>query len=380
MENKQNKQNKNIYKVSPKKEIRYEKKIYKFNILFIGETGIGTKTSLIKKIMGEELIDNNETKKEICYNFIYEKDNNEILLYLIDTNGDNEKRNLYNAYYKNADCIIMGYDVTNNQSFEEIENYWFKKIKEESKTNLIYLLGNKIDLKVNEEIEEDKVKKFADLNHIKFLSVSVKDNINIPNFINDLKFNIEKNINNNINNGINEIFYGSPSKECYRTVLLGDSGVGSKTSFVNVVVKDGFDRNTPSTNGASYSNKTIQLKNGKEVIIDFWDTAGQEKYRSLTKFFIRDSDVIILGYDITNINSFDSIKTFWYDFSKQNSETDLIYLLGNKIDLNKYRKVSKDDAIKYTKENNIRYFEISCYKGFGIQEFIDDLTAELSKR
>ena len=210
--------------------------------------------------------------------------------------------------------------------------------------------------------------------------MSVKDNINIPNFINDLKFNIEKNINNNINNGINEIFYGSPSKECYRTVLLGDSGVGSKTSFVNVVVKDGFDRNTPSTNGASYSNKTIQLKNGKEVIIDFWDTAGQEKYRSLTKFFIRDSDVIILGYDITNINSFDSIKTFWYDFSKQNSETDLIYLLGNKIDLNKYRKVSKDDAIKYTKENNIRYFEISCRTRSGIQAFIDDLIFELSKR
>ena len=81
MENKQNKKNKNAN----------EKKTYKFNILFIGETGIGTKTSLIKKIMGDESIDNYETKKEICYNFIYKKDNNEIILYLIDTNGEKEK-------------------------------------------------------------------------------------------------------------------------------------------------------------------------------------------------------------------------------------------------------------------------------------------------
>ena len=142
--------------------------------------------------MGDESIDNNETNKEICYNFIYKKDNNEIILYLIDTNGEKEKRELCDVYYKNADCIIMGYDVTNNQSFEEIENYWFKKIKEKSKTNLIYLLGNKIDLKVNEEIEKDKVKKFADLNHIKFFLISVRDNINIPNFINDLKFKKKK--------------------------------------------------------------------------------------------------------------------------------------------------------------------------------------------
>ena len=74
MGNKKNRKNKNKNKAN-------EKKTYKFNILFIGETGIGTKTSLIKKIMGEELIDNNETKKEICYNFIYKKDNNVIILY-----------------------------------------------------------------------------------------------------------------------------------------------------------------------------------------------------------------------------------------------------------------------------------------------------------
>ena len=102
---------------------------------------------------------------------------------------------------------------------------------------------------------------------------------------------------------------------------------------MNLVIYNEFNEYESSTMCCTYYEKIIQLKNGKELIIDFWDTVGQERYRTLGKLFMKDSDVIILGYDITHMNSFDSIKTFWYDASKENSETDLIYLLGNKIDL-----------------------------------------------
>ena len=91
--------------------------------------------------MEDQFIENSQNQQ-----LIYEKKNKEIILYLIDTHCEKEKRDSCNIYYKNADCIIMGYDVTNMQSFDEIELYWFNQIKENSKTNLIYLLGNKIDL------------------------------------------------------------------------------------------------------------------------------------------------------------------------------------------------------------------------------------------
>ena len=111
-----------------------------------------------------------------------------------------------------------------------------------------------------------------------------------------------------------------------------------------------------------------------------WDTAGQERYRSLTTFFINESDSIILGYDVTSPFSFESIKSFWYEHSKKNSETDLIYLVGNKIDLIDDRRVSKDEARQYCEENNIRYFEISCLTTTGIEDLFIDLKDQLIKR
>ena len=150
----------------------------KYNIVFVGETGVGTKTSLIHRIKEGKYFDINEEHKETNEKIIYEKGNKTTILYLIDT----EIREIAPQYYKNADCIIIGYDVTNKQSFEEIKTYWYKEIKEKTQTNLIYLLGNKIDLKYNIQIKEKDVKKFASKNGIKYYSISVKNDINIQKF------------------------------------------------------------------------------------------------------------------------------------------------------------------------------------------------------
>ena len=151
----------------------------------------------------------------------------------------------------------MGYDVTNRKSFQEIVDYWYKQIKKLSNPKLIYLLGNKIDLKSNIKVEEKEGKILADENNIKFYSISVKKNINIQKFFNELKSCLENDISNNINNGIKEIFYGNPSKECYKIVLLGDCGVGAKSSLVNRLMGNKFEPNIPSTCSASYISRGV---------------------------------------------------------------------------------------------------------------------------
>ena len=376
-----NKKEKNIIENNIKKEIReYRiKDKYKYNILFIGESNTGTKTSLIRRITEDKFIDKSEVHKKIINKLIYEKDDKEIILYLIDINGKKEMRYLCKQYYENADCIILGYDATNKKSFEEVQDYWSQQIKQINKNILVYLLGNKIDLKSEIVIKEIKGKQFALFYHYKYFSISVKENINIQDFITDLKSNIENNVNNNINNGIKEIIFGSPSKQSYKTVLLGDSGVGSKTSLVNSLVNNHYDPGVMSTTGASYSFKSVQLKNGKELKVEFWDTAGQERYKGLTKFFYKDCDCIILGYDVTRNESFNNIKTYWFPTSKENSNANLIYLLGNKIDLIENRTVDENEARNYAEQNNIRYFEISCKTYIGLNEFFDDLVNELIK-
>ena len=159
-----------------------DKDIYKFNLLFIGESEVGTKTSLINRIKKGKFIQIEKQEKEKCEYLFFEKDDKIIMLYLIDTNGEKEKRNDTNVYFQNADCIIMGYDVTNEHSFNEIKDYWYKKVQELSRTNFIYLLGNKIDLKSKIEVRDKKVKIFVDSNNIKYFPISVKNDINIKEF------------------------------------------------------------------------------------------------------------------------------------------------------------------------------------------------------
>ena len=354
--------------------------IIKYNILFVGEANIGTKTSLIKRMIEGKFIEIKKNAQTKCESLIYKDNYKEIRLYLIDTIGEKEKRDLANIYYKNVDCIIMGYDITNKSSFQELIDYWHNQIKKLSKVNLIYLLANKIDLINNREVREKEGKLFADVNNFKFFSISVKNDINIQIFINDLRTTLEQNRINKINNGINEIIIGNPSKEDYKIVLIGDSGVGSKTSLMNRIVTGQFDDNIPSTKAPSYASKSIQLKNDKTIKLDMWDTGGEEQYRSLIKFFLIDADCIIMGYDVTNPNSFESIKSFWYNYSKENSVTDLIYLIGNKIDLYEDRIVEEKEALQYCEENNLRYFEISCLFDRGIEKLIDDLSDQLVKR
>ena len=100
--------------------------------------------------------------------------------------------------------------------------------------------------------------------------------------------------------------------EICKVVLLGESSVG-KTCIITRFVDDEFDKEIISTTGASYANKTLKFKdyNNKEILFEIWDTAGQEKYRSLTQLFYKDASIAILVYDITNEESYNELKNYW---------------------------------------------------------------------
>ena len=115
-------------------------------------------------------------------------------------------------------------------------------------------------------------------------------------------------------------------------------------------------------------------------MVDLWDTAGAEKYKALTEFFCSNADLIVLGYDITRKESFDIIKRYWYPTSKEISGASLFYLIGNKSDLYDEEAVSELEAREYAKNNNMRFFLISCLNNTGIKKFVEDLAEELEKK
>jgi small GTP-binding protein len=155
-----------------------------------------------------------------------------------------------------------------------------------------------------------------------------------------------------------------------KIVLLGESGVG-KTCIISRYVNGTYDDKSESTNGASYASKTIEIQ-GKNLRFDIWDTAGQEKYRSLTKFFYKDATIAILVYDITRKQSFEELKNYWYDQLKTCGEKNVVIgIAGNKCDKFDEEEVSETEAKEFASSVDAVFGLTSAFKNSGIDELFN---------
>ena len=142
-----------------------------------------------------------------------------------------------------------------------------------------------------------------------------------------------------------------------KAILLGETGVG-KTNLANAAVDLRFDQNAKSTSNALYVQKKMIIF-GKNYQLRLWDTAGQEKYRALTKLFYKDSKVVIFVYDITNKKSFTELN-FWINEIKESlGDEPVLGILGNKNDLEEIKEVDDNMAQKFAEEKGIKFKVIS---------------------
>ena len=157
----------------------------------------------------------------------------------------------------------------------------------------------------------------------------------------------------------------------FKIVIIGDTYVG-KTNILSRYISNEFDPNSNSTIGVELTTKTYNFDNN-DVKVQIWDTAGQEKYRSITSSYYKGAQGCLLVYDITKKKSFDNIDK-WYSELKSNSD-EKIYtmLLGNKSDLGENREVSIEEAEKKAKNFNIAFMETSAYNGNNINKAFNEL-------
>jgi small GTP-binding protein len=155
-----------------------------------------------------------------------------------------------------------------------------------------------------------------------------------------------------------------------KAVLLGESGVG-KTCIIARFINNTFENNIMSTTGASYAGKTMAFEEfgGQCITFEIWDTAGQEKYRSLTKIFYKDAAVAILVYDITRKESYEELKNYWYNQLKECSPSNIVIgIAANKCDLYDNEQVSEDEARKFADEIGAVFKLTSANTNTGIED------------
>ena len=161
-----------------------------------------------------------------------------------------------------------------------------------------------------------------------------------------------------------------------RIFTLGDGGVG-KSCFIIKYTEDRFEENHLLTTGIDLRSKVVQLENGKTYKVDFYDTAGQERYRSISVNSIKSAEGIILMYDITKQKTYDDI-TEWMENVKQIKGTDFpMILIGNKSDLENQRIVSKEEGEELALKFNLKFFEISNKDGNNVNEAAVEIISQI---
>ncbi len=154
-------------------------------------------------------------------------------------------------------------------------------------------------------------------------------------------------------------------RDVIKLTIIGNYAVG-KTSIRNVYLKIGFNEETLSTVGYNKLETMFKLEDGKEIKLVIWDTAGQERFHSIALSSVKNSQGIILVYDVTNKDSFNDLNT-WLNEIKQSTDKVSIILFGNKCD-KEDRIISQAEAEKFAKDNNIPYIETSAKLNLNIDE------------
>ena len=157
-----------------------------------------------------------------------------------------------------------------------------------------------------------------------------------------------------------------------KILILGDSQVG-KTSLMLQYTEGFFPEGSVSTIGLDYKTKKIRI-NDVDFSLQIIDTAGQERFRSISKSIMNSVDGIVFLYDITDKKTFGNIKN-WIKLAEESSNNDFKKIIvGNKIDLEKKREVGREALDKLCQNKKTIGEEISAKLGINIKEIFEKLT------
>ena len=164
----------------------------------------------------------------------------------------------------------------------------------------------------------------------------------------------------------------------FKIIVIGDSGVG-KSCITNKATRNIFEENYNATVGFEYFNFNVRFD---DIIVklQIWDTCGQELYRSLIKNFYRNSSLAIIVYSVDSQDSFNDIE-MWLRELRTNSSPDVkVILVGNKIDLESQRKISKEEGQALADKNKMdKFVETSAKTGFNTQDIFIHISYLLYK-
>ena len=160
--------------------------------------------------------------------------------------------------------------------------------------------------------------------------------------------------------------------EKLKCVLIGETAVG-KTSIITQYTNNEFNPDVKSSIGVDNLIKEIEIENTK-IKFELWDTPGQEIYTSANKIFMKNTDIALIVYDITNKETFEKVN-HWINLVKEvNGNRNLIIgIAANKSDLYENAEVNREEGEEYAKKINALYFESTATDHENVVNIFEEL-------
>ena len=163
-------------------------------------------------------------------------------------------------------------------------------------------------------------------------------------------------------------------------IVLGDGAVG-KTSLLKMYAEGKFQESHMATLGLDYVQKNFTPpKADQELVIKIWDTAGQERFRTLTHAFYKQANGVVVAFDVTNEESFKNVRKWMESIYEHADQNICKVMVGNKIDLEDERKISKKEGEDLAAQYQMKYFEASAKQNINITPFFETLMTQVYKK
>ncbi|RWS13628.1 ras-related protein Rab-39B-like protein, partial [Dinothrombium tinctorium] len=153
----------------------------------------------------------------------------------------------------------------------------------------------------------------------------------------------------------------------FRLILIGDSTVG-KSTLLKVFTEGSFSETSDPTVGVDFFAKIIDIKNNVKIKLQLWDTAGQEKFRSITRSYYRNSVGALLLYDVTRRSSFDHLVDWLFEARRHIEPSGAVYqVVACKSDLELEREITREEGEAFADFHNIKFIETSAKTGQNVE-------------
>lgn len=157
-----------------------------------------------------------------------------------------------------------------------------------------------------------------------------------------------------------------PYKYLFKYIIVGDTAVGKSCLLLQFTDKR-FQPVHDLTIGVEFGSRVVTV-DSHQIKLQIWDTAGQEKFRSITRSYYRGAAGALLVYDITRRETFEHLSSWLEDCRKYSNQNIIIMLIGNKVDLDSKRAVTRQEGEEFAKKNGLYFLETSAKTADNVEQ------------